>query len=653
MSSLKAILFSLSFAIFPLIASDDTVSDQEQEQEQTLQALQGCSFRVDPGDLLNAKSRVRDQVFESVRKLGVRRAFSAEAEEPATRRNFIDDEIFSKLDMMKVPAARRSSDEEFIRRVYLDLTGRIPSAGEVRDFIGSGSNEKRDELIEKLVYSPEFSRRWSVWFSDLIQNTERLSTNARAPQIEGRNALDIYIRDRFNNNRPISGIVTELITATGINYLAENGQANYPVLASTAMGPVQDTYDMMLSRTATAFLGMSHYDCLLCHSGPRHLTGISVWGDNTTRSDAQRMAAFFSRMRLNNGAPGSRQYEHALYNSTDVQDAATGQYDLNTTAGNRPPRAQVGTQRNFTPEYRDGSRPGPGENWRVFFASKLLEDPMFHRNMVNRVWKHFFGLGLVDPVDTLDPARLDPNNPPPAPWTLQATHPALLEKLAAFFRQNNTDLRALARLIVRSSAYQLSSTYEDTWRLEYVPLFARHYPRRLDAEEIVDALVTTSSVMTRYTWPVQNGQTVPRGSALKQSDPVTWAMELPDINEPRNNGTIRDLMRTFYRGNRDTAPRMQAGSILQQLALMNSTFVLDRIRLTGNSPSPVLAAISRMPDANGQSIDELFLTFLSRRPTPAEKSKAQTYLQRAVSRTEAFQDLAWACINKVDFLFSY
>jgi hypothetical protein len=492
-----------------------------------------------------------------------------------------------------------------------------------------------------------------VWFSDLIPNTERLSTSARAPQIEGRNALDIFIRDRFNNNRPIRDIVTELITARGNNYMVENGPASYPVLASTAMGPAQDTYDMMFSRVATSFLGMSHYDCLLCHSGPRHLTGISVWGDNTTRSDAQRMAASFSRMRLVNGAPaGARQYEHALFNSTDVQDAATGQYDLNTNAGNRPVRAQVGTERSFTPEYRDGSRPAANVNWRVFFADKLVNDPMFHRNMANRVWKHFFGMGLVDPVDTLDPMRLDPKNPPPAPWTLQATHPMLLEKLADFFRQNDTDIRVLARLITQSSAYQLSSSYDGEWKFDYVPLFARHYPRRLDAEEIHDAIVTATGVMTRYTWPLQNGQTIPQGSAAKQSDPVVWAMELPDINEPRNNGAVRDLLRTFYRGNRDTAPRMQAGSILQQLALMNSTFILDRIRLTGTAPSPVLTAIARMQD-NGQAIDELFLTFLSRRPTPVERSKAQTYLQRATSRNDAVQDLAWACINKIDFLFSY
>lgn len=622
-----------------------------QDEAEAATPLQGCSFRVDPAEFLHNQSRIREQVHRSVRKMSSG-ALAAVAV-PLTRQNFVDDEIFTKLDLMRVVPAGLTSDEEFVRRIYLDLTGRIPPPNEVRAFVVNGSKDKRNELIDRLLYSQEFATRWSVWFEDLIQSTERLSTSARAPQIEGRNALDIFVRDRFGNRHTMRSIVTSLITGKGNNYFTENGEANYAVLASTAMGPAQDTYDTMLSRTATAFLGMSHYDCLLCHSGPRHLTGISLWGEQAVRSDAQRMAAFFSRMRLPNGAPaGALQYENALYNSTDVQDAATGQYDLNTTAGNRPVRSPVGTERNFTPEYRDGARPAAGENWRSFFAGKLTSDPMFYRNLANRVWKQLFGLGLVDPVDQLDPARLDPKNPPPAPWTMQATHPILLEKLADFFRDSDTDLRALIRVMVQSSAYQLSSSYEGEWKLDYVPLFARHYPRRLSAEEVVDAIVTATGVMGRYTWPMENGQTIPQGTPARQSEPVTWAMQLPDINEPRTNTAVRDLMRTFYRGNRDTAQRMESGSILQQLSLMNSAFVLDRIRLTGASPSPVLTNIAKMQD-NEQALEELFLNFLSRKPTPTEKTKALAFLQRAVSRTEAFQDLAWVCVNKVDFLFSY
>jgi hypothetical protein len=439
------------------------------------------------------------------------------------------------------------------------------------------------------------------------------------------------------------------------------------VLASAAMGPVQDTYDMMLVRTASAYMGLGHYDCLLCHNGRGRLDAISSWAQRTTRMEAQLMAAHFSRMTLA-AVREAQQFSHPLYNSSVVGDSPTGTYNLNVTFGNRPPRCAPGatvTPRacvspakgvpatlSLTPEYRDGSTPKDG-NWRAAFAQKMIADPMFGRNFANRLWKEFFNLGLVEPVDALDPDRLDPKNPPPQPWTMQATHPELMEKLAQFFIENNTDLRAFIRLLTESSAYQLSSEYSGPWKLDYVTLFARHYPRRLDAEEIHDAIVKATGVMPQYTWPIINGNTVERGTALPQSSPVSWAMQLPDVNEPRvNTGGGRDFMAAFRRGNRDTAPRSQAGSILQQLYLMNDQFVTTRIKVAG---SPVMQQISRIQD-NRSVIEELFLQFLSRPPSQQERDIAMVYLSKAttaVERNALIEDLAWICINKVEFLFSY
>jgi hypothetical protein len=469
----------------------------------------------------------------------------------------------------------------------------------------------------------------------------------------------------MSNLRPIRDLVIETITAKGNNYFIENGPANFPVLASAAMGPVQDTFDMMMYRSASSYLGLGQYDCLLCHDGRGHLTGISLWGQRTTRMSAQRMAAHFSRMRLA-AVPNTTQFEHPLYNSTNVTDVATGQYDLNVTFGNRPARCPPGAQiagrgcvstdrsvpMNLQPEYRDGAAPG-NPNWRSAFAEKLVHDPMFGRNFANRLWKAFFNLGLVDPVDSLDPDRLDPRNPPPAPWTMQATHPELLEKLSRFFIDNDTDIRAFIRLLVQSSAYQLSSQYSGPWKLEYVTLFARHYPRRLTAEEIHDAIVKATDVLPRYTWPLINAQTVTRGTALPQSQPVSWAMQLPDVNEPRaNTGNARDFMSAFQRGNRDTVQRSQSGSVLQQLFLMNDQVVTTRIKVAA---SPTLQAISRIAETH-TAVDELFLTFLSRIPTEQERQTAINHLAKArnaAERNTFLEDLAWVCINKVEFLFSY
>lgn len=625
------------------LASDD---------EEPVVLEQGCTFRSQPDEFTSRESRIRRDVFEQSAKLSGS-SKSAAAAVPIARQNLIDDFIFAKLEQKAIAPAALSTDEEFVRRIYLDLTGRLPSPADIKDFVGSAFAGKRNELIEKLLYSPEFIDKWSTWFGDLLQNTERLSTSARAPQVEGRVAFHNFLCDAIANNKSLATIAQETITATGNNYFAENGSANYPVLASTAMGPAQDTYDMMLVRTATAYLGLASYDCVLCHNGRGHLDAVSVWGSRGVRVDAQRMAAHFARMRLTNGAPGAVQYDNVLYNSTNVQEAATGTYDLNTTAGNRPNRTPAGTERNLTPEYRDGSRPPAGVNWRAFYAEKLVNDPLFGKNFANRIWKQMFGLGLVDPVDSLDPDRLDLKNPPPSPWTFQTEHLELLDRLGRFFMENNTDVRALLRLIAQSTAYQLSSRYEGEWKLEYVPFYARHYPRRLDAEEIHDAVVKASGLPNRYTWPVINNQTVTRGSALRQSDPVEWAMKLPDLTEPRTNpGNILTWMRSFQRGNRDTAQRSQAGSILQRLNLMNDAFVTSRIKVQN---SPVMKGIVALSD-NKEAVDELFLTFLSRWPTSAEREKALAHVAKAsttAARNMAFEDLAWVCVNKIDFVFSY
>jgi hypothetical protein len=186
-----------------------------------------------------------------------------------------------------------------------------------------------------------------------------------------------------------------------------------------------------------------------------------------------------------------------------------------------------------------------------------------------------------------------------------------------------------------------------------VPLFARHYPRRLMAEEIHDAIVKATGVLPQYSWPIINAQTVTRGAILPQSPAVNWAMQLPDVNEPRaNTGNARDFMAAFQRGNRDITQRSQSGTLLQQLFLMNDQVVTNRVRM-GNSP--VLQAISRLAD-NSTAVDELFLTFLSRMPTTQERQAAVGHLARARNtgeRNTYLEDLAWVCINKVEFLFSY
>jgi hypothetical protein len=604
--------------------------------EQRTVSLADCTFAANRDDFLARQARIRSNISGTAVKLNavLRRSAAAAPRDPASipRRNFIDDLIFGALEAQHVPSAQLTTDEEFFRRINVDLIGRIPGADDIRNFVSDTSPGKRDDLIDSLLYSSQFVDRWTMWMGDLLQNTANSSNVAR--QVGGRDAFYNWIKAAVNGGKPLKDVAYETIRATGNTYNAAVGSANFVYGMTTPMGPIQDTYDTFLARSAQTYLGVAYFDCLLCHNGRGHLDNISLWGSQFTRMQAQQMAAFFSRVRMTrNPAPNG----DGLYQSEDITDAASGGYDLNTTYGNRPNRVPIGTTKTLTPVYRDGSTPPDGQGtWREAFATFMITDPMFARNLANRIWKQFFNLGLVDPVDTMDPARLDPSNPPPAPWALQASNPELLERLAAELAARNFSLREFIRAIAQSSAYQLSSRYDGDWSLNYVPLFARHYPRRLDAEEIADAIVNATLVPGGYTAP-------------GWSDTVSWALQLPDTV---SGGPAAAFMNTFFRGNRDTQQRRQDGSILQQLTLMNDPFVLNRNKVAA---SPTLQAVAKMTD-NNAAVEQMFLTFLSRFPTDYEKQIAVGPLSQAANataRNNAIEDLAWVLINKLDFLYSY
>ncbi len=590
-----------------------------------------CSFRVNPDEFVDSASRSRRMSYDRVMKFtrsassDVKGATLAPAELPV--RNFIDEEIFSALQKSGVRSARLSTDEEFVRRIYLDLTGRIPTAVQVREFVASGEATKRTDLIDKLLYSPEFTDRWVLWFGDLVGNVR--NNTFFSPQAEGRNAYYFWMVEAFQKNMSLKDLAWNSIVGKGNNF--DVGPANYLLRSSTPGGPIQDTFDTAAYRASRDFLGMGHMDCVLCHNGRGHLDSLSLWGKNATRAEAQRMAAFFSRER--NQTVTNDQMDPRR-NSRMVTDVMTGQYDLNTNYGNRPTRAPAGTTRNLTPEYRTGGTPKSAD-WRGEFAEFMINDPMFARNFANRVWKQLFNQGLVEPVDQLDPFRLDPSNPPPAPWSLQASNPILFERLAQHLTSQDFNLREFVRTLVSSSAYQLSAQYDDAWKLEYQPLFARHYPRRLEGEEVHDAIQLATGVLSSY-------------RVTGFVDPINWALKLPDPLEA--GGTT--LMNTFYRGNRDNVARQQSGSIQQQLGLMNDTFVTGRVKMAA---SPVLKKIALNAVAK-DLVEELYLTFLSRLPTQRESAKAIDLFAKATTtaaKNAVIEDLAWAMINKLDFMFSY
>jgi len=607
-----------------------------------------CTFQANPEQFVRPEQAIYREIFRRAQLLQAGRKEAARQTVAAASlpvRNFVDAEIFGRLAREGVPAAPLSSDEEFVRRIYLDLTGRLPSAEAVQNFLRDASPDKRNRLIEELLATPAYVDKWTMWMGEWLKNTA-VSTNVNR-QPNGRNAFYRYLYAAVERDQSLRDVAYDALAARGNNYDGASAAVNFIVASITPMGPIQDQYDTAFANAASTFLGLGYYDCLLCHNGRGHLEEVSLWGKAVTRLEAMQTAAFFSRQRIavrSQRAGVCEATESCLgmfyYNSFDVDDRVTGAYGLNTNFGNRPNRTPIGNARELTPEYRGTGTTPRTPYWREEFAELMVKDPMFARNLANRLWKAVFNLGLVEPVDALDPARLDPANPPSGAWDLQATHPELLEELAQYLRDVNFQIKPFIRLLVESSAYQLSSRYDAEWSVALTPLFARHLARRLDAEEIHDAIVQATGVPASYT-------------VTDFPNPVQWAMQLPEPGEPRGNpGNAVTFMSVFFRGNRNNTARRQDGSIQQQLALMNDLFVLNRLRVTA---SPVLRRIAGIASPE-EAVRQLYLEFLSRAPSHAELAAGAAHLAKATSaaqRNAAVEDLAWVCVNKIEFLFSY
>jgi hypothetical protein len=477
-----------------------------------------------------------------------------------------------------------------------------------------------------------------MYFGDMYQNN---SSNSQINRYQpGVIAFNQYIRSALQANKPYNQMATDLITAQGAsNYTT--GSIGYVVGGYVTGGPMQDIWDQQLANVSDTFLGISHQNCLLCHNGAGHLTGLSLWGAQQTRVGAWGMAAFFAQSNTTSTAVSAAAVTPRYWTLADTYTKYKGAYPLNTTTGNRPPRQPVGTISSITPAYiYTGETPQPGENQRVALARMITADPQFARATVNYMWAYFFGVGLVDPPDQFDPARLDPDNPPPASsgFTLQPSNPRLLAALTQAFIANGYDLQWLMRQIVNSQAYQLSARYDGAWNDAWTTLYARKLVRRLWGEEIHDAVAISSNDIPSY--------------VTSAYGTLSYAMQFPEpLGMPDgSSGNISGFLDSFLRGNRDTQPRSESGSILQALNLMSDSFIMNRVSPTGPTGTLLFSNINQ---SNTQLVNTLFLNVLSRYPTPQEMSTALANLSNTSTRTQEAQNLLWSLYNKVDFIFNY
>lgn len=588
--------------------------------------------------------RVSDETARVLGRMGATRMFvpggsRTNAQYQLDEMGTIDRHIFGTLQARGVAAAPRTDDYEFIRRVTLDLTGRVPLPERVTSFVADARANKRELLVDELLAKPEWVDKWTMFYGDLFKNNS-VNTNIRRDG-DGVAAFYKWIGDALRTGKPYNTMATELIAARGTNSYTQ-GELNFLPGSFQPMVPLQDTYDQAAVDVVRTFLGLGHLNCILCHNGRGHLDTLSLWGKNTIRSQAWGMASFFSRTTMSRTSVNSDSFV-PYYWGIATNPAIRNDYQLNTTTGNRPARNPMGTQTTVSPTYLfTGVKPAAGEDYRTVFAREVVADPLFPKAAVNYVWEHFFGLALVTPTDGFDPDRLDPDNPPTEEgWALQPTNAGLLRDLAADFVASKFDVKKLMRQMVLSDAYQMSSRYPGTWDPNWEPLYARHFVRRLWGEEVHDALVQTSGLTPSY----DLSRTYP---GLSRTE--AWAMRIPEpLTTPDRGGAVSRFLDAFLRGNRDDEERRPDGSISQALALMNDPLVLTRIRGTGNANLLLQKNLSKTDD---ELVSTLFLTVLSRVPTEAERTAALAQL-KAGARTTQAEDLLWSLYNKVDFLFSY
>jgi hypothetical protein len=488
----------------------------------------------------------------------------------------IDRLIDEKLAALGLAPSGRSTDSEFVRRVYLDVTGVLPTSDETRAFVWDRDPQKREKLIDALLERPEYVDFWTMKWGDLLRSSRRILSE------KGMYALHRWIRQSVAENKPWDQFAREVLLARGSGFT--EGPANF---FRTSRTP-----EDLAETTAQIFLGV-RVQCARCHNHP-----FEKW----TQQQYYQMAAFFARVK---GKRGNTDDELDIYlaSSGEVRHPRTGK-EMTPTALDAAPIAR---------EY-------PGDRRRAL-AEWLTspENPFFARVIVNRVWRHYMGRGLVEPVDDLRAT-----NPP--------SNEALFDWLAQDFVRHGYDLKYLMRSILRTEAYQ--RTARPTRGNERDGKYYSHFlVKRLGAEQLLDALGQATGVAERF-----NGY--PAG---------TRAAQLPDTN------VASYFLDVFGRPPRQLTcecERTSEPNIAQALHLMNSAGINDTLAAKNGRVATLLqgGTLGALPPR--RIVDELYLAALSRFPTAEESRRGIQTVATAANRQQAAEDLLWALLNTKEFVFN-
>lgn len=482
----------------------------------------------------------------------------------------IDERLQEKWRDAGFTEAARANDEEFLRRIYLDLCGVIPRVSEAREFLQDRGENKRELLVERLLASPAHSTHMATTWRNIM-----LPGGVDLEQIQNAVGVQNWLRKQFADNVRYDRMVSELLVAT-------SGSDAGPALFYTAQ---ELQPEKLAAATARIFLGLQ-IECAQCHNHPfDHWKQDDFWG----------YAAFFARIKQ---ARTNRTMARVR-----LEDVASGEVMIPNSERVIGPKFPGGD----TPIDRGTRR----EQLSIWMASR--DNPYLARAAVNRTWAHFFGRGLVDPVDDLST-----HNVP--------SHPELLESLTRYFVEIGFDLRELGRTLVATEAYQLSSAWEAAVEPP-AELFLRMQLKPLSPEQLYDSLSRLFGNQDAESMPGIPGATGPFA--------------------PRRLSFIGRLQSPSRQ-----SIEYQAG-VLQALTLLNGS---DVQAASGAEQSSLVGALTSPLFGEQERTDIIFLATLSRRPRADERELAQQYFRSSGTTTDpkqAASDLVWAILNGAEFAMNH
>jgi hypothetical protein len=493
--------------------------------------------------------------------------------------NFIDKLIDAKLEKLKIQPSPVAEDATFLRRASLDLTGQVPTSDTVRAFLAdpAPSRVKRAKMIDTLIASPAYVDHWTVKWGDLLQSSRKFLGE------KGVYGFREWIRDSIASNKPYDALVRELLTSRGSSY--DEPAANYFRVTREAKPTME--------KTTQVFLGVRMV-CAQCHDHP-----FERW----TQNQYYQMSAFFSAVGLRAGYEVGEEIvfdQRADYEMKHPKDGRVVKPEF-LIASTRPVAIPSDSRR------RDALA-----EWLT-----SADNPFFAKAVANRIWSYFFGKGIIDPVDDIRAS-----NPP--------TNPALLEALTKELVAHNFDLRHLMRVIANSRAYQ-TSFMPNEWNEGDAINFSRMIPRRLTAEQLMDAV--TSAAGARPVFP--------------EAPQDTMAQQLADPHIGKEG-----FLDVFGRPPRESAcecERRSDFSLPQALNLVNGTTISNAVA----DPKGRVANLVLGGSSDRRIVEELYMAALSRPPNRQETERGIAYLATGDSRASRAQDLLWALLNSKGFLYSY